>query len=629
MYLRNLNADIRHGLISDRRVEGVNPVISKWILAICVIYSVCLIGLKANADNVSLAGPLRVNRDNPRYFTDDSGRAVYLTGSHTWSNLVDIGPKDPPPRFDFRAYLDWMQQLNHNFIRLWTWEPVTWNTKANRENKLHTSAPQPWARTGPGMALDGKPKFNLKKFNPAYFERLQGRVSAARDRGIYVSVMLFEGWAMQFSAGAWEGHPFHKQNNVNDIDGDQNKDGKGLEFHTLADPAVTALQEAYVRKVIDTVNDFDNVLYEISNENHPPSTEWQYHIIRYIKSYEKSKPKQHPVGMTFQYRDGKNETLFNSPADWISPNREGGYRDNPPAADGRKVILNDTDHLWGIGGNQAWVWKSFLRGHPPTAGFEQNPALLGPIFMDPYDGVVLGKQFDPKWDPIRRSMGHTRMYAERMNLAAMQPRDDLSSTKYCLAKPGVEYLVYKPAADESSPSEGRDEASITVKLKAGNTQYPFREYKYEWFDPNQGKVVSTGTIKANGSEQALRVPLKGDAVVYIAHSPQAKDARGMAFPGKDWKEATPESQGIDSTRLNAAVSYLKNNVERASSPLKHGQDGRAHDGVKELLIIRNGYMVIVRLGLDQTEFNITDKIYGTFLQKIGQAIMDVTSEGRM
>jgi len=356
------------------------------------------------------------------------------------------------------------------------------------------------------MALDGKPKFNLKKFNPAYFDRLRRRVSAARDRRVYVSIMLFEGWAMQFSTGAWEGHPFHPQNNINGIDGDQNKDGKGLEIYTLSNPAVTALQEAYVRKVIDTVNDFDNVLYEISNENHPPSTEWQYHIIRYIKGYEKNKPKQHPVGMTFQYRGGNNETLFNSPADWISPNSEGGYRDDPPAADGRKVVLNDTDHLWGIGGNQAWVWKSFLRGH-------------NPIFMDPYDGVVLGEQFDPKWAPVRRSLGYTRMYAERMNLAAMQPRDDLASTGYCLAKPGVEYLVYKPAADE---------ASITVSLKTG-------EYEYEWFDPEQGKVVSTGTIRANGDksrpsktgrdEQSLPAPLKGDAVVYIVRSTSNNSGR--------------------------------------------------------------------------------------------------------
>jgi len=139
----------------------------KWILVPVVIFS--FLHPEVFAKDTGMHGPLRVLKDNPRYFTDDGERAVYLTGSHTWSNLVDIGPSDPPPRFDFDAYLNWMEQLNHNFIRLWTWEPVTWNTKANRENKLHTSAPQPWTRTGPGKALDGKPKFDLTNFNPVYF----------------------------------------------------------------------------------------------------------------------------------------------------------------------------------------------------------------------------------------------------------------------------------------------------------------------------------------------------------------------------------------------------------------------------------------------------------------------------
>jgi CubicO group peptidase (beta-lactamase class C family) len=523
--------------------------ILKRILILVVIISFCFMQMRASARDIKMQGPLRVLEDNPRYFTDDSGRAIYLTGSHTWSNLVDIGPTDPPPQFDFNACLHWMEKLNHNFIRLWTWEPVSWNTKANRENKLHTSAPQPWARTGPGKAFDGKPKFDLTKFNPTYFDRLRRRVSAARERGIYVSIMLFEGWAMQFSSGAWEGHPFKKQNNINGIDGDQNGDNKGLEIYTLANPDITALQESYVRKVIDTVNDLDNVLYEISNENHPPSTQWQYHMIRYIKKYERSKPKQHPVGMTFQYRGGKNETLFKSPADWISPNNEGGYRDNPPIADGRKVVLSDTDHLWGIGGNQAWVWKSFLRGY-------------NPLFMDPYDGVVLGKKFDSKWEPIRISLGYTLRYAERMNLAAMQPYKDLASTKYCLANPGVEYLVYKPASDESS---------ITIRLTSGR-------YKYEWFSPDQGKVVSKGTIKTIGGEETLEVPLKSDAVVYIT-------SRTMTFPGKDWEQVSPESQNIDSVRLNDAISYLKNNTGK--------------DGVNELVIIRNGYMVWKGTNLDK------------------------------
>lgn len=433
------------------------------------------------------AGPLRVHPDNPRYFTDGSGKAVYLTGAHTWPNLVDIGPGDPPPAFDFAGYLDFLVRLNHNFIRLWTWEPVTWNTERNRRKGIHTAAPQPFARTGPGKALDGKPKFNLEEYDRNYFDRLRSRLMAAGELGIYVSVMLFEGWAMQFSKGAWEGHPFHPANNVNNIDGDVNGDGKGLEVHTLANRAVTALQEAYVRKVVDTVGDLDNVLYEISNENHPPSTEWQYHVINHIHQYEKTKPKQHPVGMTFQYKGGSNRTLFESPADWISPNPEGGYRDNPPAADGSKVILTDTDHLWGIGGNQAWVWKSFLRG-------------MNPLFMDPYDGVVLGDRFDPKWEPIRNSLGYTLGLADRMNLAAMKPQNGLASSGYCLAHAAAtgEYLVYLPEGGE-----------VTLDLSATPGTLDL-----QWLNPTDGTLQSADTTPG-GATRKFSPPWKGDAVLWL------------------------------------------------------------------------------------------------------------------
>lgn len=108
-------------------------------------------------------GPLRVHPRNPRYFTDGSGRAIYLTGSHTWSNLTDLGPTDPPAAFHYTAYLRWMRRYRHNFIRLWSWELVNWDTSANGPghgaSQVHTAAPHPWARTGPGEALDKKLKF--------------------------------------------------------------------------------------------------------------------------------------------------------------------------------------------------------------------------------------------------------------------------------------------------------------------------------------------------------------------------------------------------------------------------------------------------------------------------------------
>ena len=122
------------------------------------------------------SGPLRVHPRNPRYFSDASGQAILLTGSHMWNNLVDMGPDDPPQAFDFAAYLDFLDRYGHNFIRLWTWDSVTWDTRANRglgKAFVHRAAPLPWARVGSEKALDGQPKFDLNQFNPAYFERFR------------------------------------------------------------------------------------------------------------------------------------------------------------------------------------------------------------------------------------------------------------------------------------------------------------------------------------------------------------------------------------------------------------------------------------------------------------------------
>jgi len=51
----------------------------------------------------------------------------------------------------------------------------------------------PWLRTGPGRGRDGELKFDLTKFREEYFKRLRARVLEAGRRGIYVSIMLFNG----------------------------------------------------------------------------------------------------------------------------------------------------------------------------------------------------------------------------------------------------------------------------------------------------------------------------------------------------------------------------------------------------------------------------------------------------
>lgn len=441
-------------------------------------------------------GPLRIHPENPRYFTDgtrtadDSMRAVYLTGAHTWNSLVDMGRSDQPEKFDWSGYLDFLEKYHHNFIRLWAWDSTAWDTRANEKlgkDFIHIAAPLPWERTGPGKAIDGKPKFDLTRFDPAYFERLRSRVVAAGERGIYVSVMFFEGWGLFHGnrrrgtdeGWAWKNHPFNPANNINHLSV-EGADALSGRVHNLRNPEVNRLQAAYIRKVVDTVNDLDNVLYEVINEG--GEQEWNWWVIRTVQEYERTKPRQHPVGNTGHGAE-RIKTMLASPADWVSPGRADGYAEDPPAWNEKKVSLLDTDHVWGVGGNATWVWKSFLRGH-------------NPIFMDPYDGSVLGA--DRGWEAIRRALGQSRALADRMNLARMIPHNELASTQYCLADPGREYVVLQPAKGEA----------FTLELKAGT-------YQAEWIDASGGSAAGNERIECSDGKRQFKAPFPVEAALHL------------------------------------------------------------------------------------------------------------------
>lgn len=449
----------------------------------------------------SAAGPLRVDPKNPRYFTDGTGQAVLLVGDHTWYTLQDAGPSNPPATFDYSTYLNFLQANHINFFRFFVWEQ-------SRCSELVGCSwyydPSIYARKGPGTAYDGKPKFDLNQFNQAYFDRLRQRVVAAGQKGIYVSIQLFDGFSVtnkeygSSPSSPWPGHPFNSQNNINNIDGDPNHNGQGEETETLANPEITNLEDAYVKKVIDSVNDLDNVLFEICNESNggPEYTAWQNHMIDLIHAYEATKPKQHPVGFTVPWPGGNNADLFASHADWISPNADGGYFDNPPPSTGKKVVISDTDHLCYPCGNRKWMWESVMMGY--------NPA-----FMDPYDcrgdpSPSGCNPNDPGWVSLRLNLGYALRYAERMNLEAMKPSPAVASSGFALANPAAsdaEYLVYIPNGGQ-----------VTVNLSS--TPGPLR---VEWFNPSDGVTTEKGTV-SGGASRSFTPPFSGDAVLYLSQS---------------------------------------------------------------------------------------------------------------
>jgi len=471
------------------------------------------------------AGPLTFSAANPRYFMVASAAAdhevIYLTGSHFQNNFHDgvgLGAEcaDTPEQLDFGAYLAFLKEHGHNFIRLWRWELFRSHLPGGAAHLCTT--PQPWRRTGPGTATDGKPRFDLSTFDEAYFDRLRGRVLAAGSEGIYVSVMLFEGFALHLSSPPdnVEGHPFHAANNVNGIGIASIVDYQVLPL----DPLVWALQEAYLRKVIETIHDLPNVLDEVANESSGDTTEsvtlpdgasiptpvgdstqWQYWVIDFVRRYERQQGYDlHPVGMTMQYpvpdQRTVNDPLFNGPADWISPGfdepaaaQQGGgpppgrWLTDPPANTGAKVILTDTDHYSLFKSDALWAWKSFLRGHNPILYDLGIVGGVDPAGPSPEDGS--GAPSYASFEPARHAMGDTLRYAQRMRLVEMEPRGDLSSTGYALAHPGEEYLVLQP-------SEAAD--PFTVTLAAG-------AYAAEWYSVGTRETAGAGqvTVESDGS----------------------------------------------------------------------------------------------------------------------------------
>jgi hypothetical protein len=442
-------------------------------------------------ESATTGGLLEVDSTNPRYFSV-GGAIKVLSGFHTWETLVDHGAAYPPSAFDYTAYLDAAAAKGTNFVKLWAMESL--------RDWCDISIlfyPPVYERTGPGNAADGRPKVDLTKFNPVYMERLRERAIEAGNRGMYVCVQLFQGWQITqkgYTAGApGTYHPFNAANNINSIDGDTDNDGQVGETRDISWTAVYDLQKAYVRAVIDAVNDLDHVIYEISNEEDEvdnaaghTKVEWQHALIDYIHTYEAGKAKQHPVGMTVQFPAGSDSDLFASNADWISP-KDGSVITSVTASDGSKVILWDTDHTVGLTDEHEWTWLAFCRG-------------CSPLYMDEWDGGLYGtdKRLLTANERIRANLGYILDYAARIDLANATPNGSLSSTGYALAKTSgiVQILAYQNAS-----------GAFTVNLTSFSGTFTV-----EWLRTSTG-ATQAGSDVSGGAVRTLTPPWASEDVV--------------------------------------------------------------------------------------------------------------------
>ena len=476
-------------------------------------FLLCLLFSARLPSPAQTAGPLTVSR-NPDYFETANGHLLILNGSQTWNTFQDWGTNGSLRTLDFKTFVNFLIAHGHNFTLLWTTElpkfcglPTTASTPPD-----FTASPFPWLRTGPGTATDGGLKFDLTKFDRTFFDRLRRRSEDLNRAGIYVGVYLFSGEFLNIFRCSSDGYPFTGADNINGIDDGYAGGKKGTGSITMSAPnAITRVQDAYVEKVIDTLNDLPNVLWIVSEEAPSDSAWWNGHQIAHIRAYESRKPHQHPIGYAALI-GSPDTTLYNSDADWVAPQvRISSGRACGSGKPACKVTVNDSDHsYWEMWKetpqkNRNFAWENFMNGNQV-------------LFMDPYlvyyprenrnlcispkNGICT--QPDARWDNFRDNLGYILRYSRRIDLARIAPRSALSSTGFCLAQTpsaGVEYLVYAPSG-----------GSFTVDLSAMPGS---RALAVEWFNPSTGATIAGSSVPSGLSTQLFTPPFSGDAVLYL------------------------------------------------------------------------------------------------------------------
>jgi hypothetical protein len=461
------------------------------------------------------SGPLRPSR-NPNYFEDPAKTPIVLCGSHTWNTLQDWGTGGNPRTLDFDAFVRFLKSHGHNFTLIWYSELPKIHDLPTLEKSSpdFTVSPHPWLRTGPGVATDGGPKFDLTRFDESYFDRLRSRVRALGSAGIYAGVYLFSGEFLLRFRSSTDGYPFSGPNNVNGID-DGYRGGSvpsaTVAVTMTAPNALTEFQDVYVRKIVDTLNDCPNVLWIVSQEAPPKSVWWNNHLISLLETYERSKPYQHPVGYG-ALDSAPDSILYNSDADWVAPTaRQSPARSCGSGRPSCKVNVNDSDHsyfgMWNEPPekNRNYAWENFTTGNqvlfmdPYVVYYPREHRNLCP---SPVNGISVRP--DSRWDNFRDNLGYILRYSRLLNLAEALPNPSLCSTRFCLAQTppvGAEYLAYAPHG-----------GSFTLDLSAMSSS---RRLAVEWLDPASGKTFPQDPLPAGSPAQAFRPPFQGDAVLYL------------------------------------------------------------------------------------------------------------------
>jgi hypothetical protein len=446
------------------------------------------------AQSALAADPIGLHPQNAHYFLFRDKPTILITSAEHYGAVLNAD-------FDSVKYLDELAACGLNHTRLFSGAYVEPDGAFNIRRNTLAPAPgkylAPWGRSDqPGYANGGN-RFDLTKWDQAFFTRLKDFVAQAGRRGIVVEMNLF---CPMYEDLQWKLTPMNPMNNINGI-GQCDKH----QVYTLdKEPRLLAVQEAMVRKFVDELKPFDNLFYEVCNEPYfgGVTMAWQHHVIDVIVEAEKSMPKPHLIAMNIANGSQKIDrphpsvSIFNF------------HYSYPPTAVEQNYGLNKV-----IGENETG-FKGTADAHYRHEAW-QFVLAGGGLFNNLDYSFTVGHEDGTFEYPTTQPGGGNRGFRHQLKIL----KDFLNGFDFIHMKPdsalvsgelpqGVQVQLLSDGKRQHAVYvQGGKKIDLPLSIPAG-------DFRAEWIDVLTGKVVKQEQRKHAGGEAKFTSPDYGDDIAF-------------------------------------------------------------------------------------------------------------------
>lgn len=245
------------------------------------------------------AQPITLHPENPHYFQYRGEPTVLVASTEHYGAVINKA-------FDFETYLKTLEEIGLNHTRIFLGDyfelPGAFCMPHNPLAPDSSDVMAPWKRSNqPGYKLGGN-KFDLDQWDDEYFTRLNAFMKSAQDKGIIVEVVIF------FNCMIFDTSPLYGANNINDL-----PSYAAIEYRTLTHPGLIQRQKIYTQKLVEVLNQYDNLIINICNEpwffnqqhdgfsSPPPAAtkEWIQEVASWIVEKESKLPKKHLIAIDY------------------------------------------------------------------------------------------------------------------------------------------------------------------------------------------------------------------------------------------------------------------------------------------------------------------------------------------